>query len=51
MLNAVGIETVSAGLFLVFWSNPEIPTTYILSLTVVWAAIRFSPLVTASTVC
>ncbi len=48
VLNALGIELVSAMLFLIFISDPDIPTTYILSLTVVWAAIRFSPLVTAT---
>ncbi|MCW2846708.1 MAG: hypothetical protein JWR90_682 [Marmoricola sp.] len=43
----IGIEAVAAVIFVGFWRNPEIPTTYILSLTVVWAALRFSPLVTA----
>jgi signal transduction histidine kinase len=47
VLHAIGIELVSGLLFLIFWQEPEIPTTYILTLTVVWAAIRFGPLITA----
>ncbi len=43
-----GIEGVALLIFVGFWRNPEIPTTYILSLTVVWAALRFNPLVTAA---
>src|SRR4051794_27679050 len=43
LLHAFGIELVAGLLFVVFWQDPGIPTTYILSLTVVWCAIRFSP--------
>lgn len=47
VLHGIGIELTALLLFVVFWQDPEIPTTYILTLTVVWAALRFSPLVTA----
>jgi signal transduction histidine kinase len=48
VVHLVGIEVVTALIFVGFWRNPEIPTTYFLSLTVVWAALRFNPVVTAT---
>ena len=47
VIHLLGIELVTALIFLGFWRNPEIPSTYILSLTVVWTAIRFNPVITA----
>lgn len=47
LAHLVGIEALTALIFVGFWRNPEIPTTYILSLTVVWASLRFNPLLTA----
>jgi PAS domain-containing protein len=43
----VGIEAATALIFVGFWRNPDIPTTYILTVTVVWAAVRFGPIFTA----
>ena len=42
----VGIVGLTSLIFVGFWRNPDIPTTYILSLTVVWAALRFGPILT-----
>ncbi len=47
VLELMGIELLTAMIFVAFWHNPEIPTTYILILTIVWAALRFNPVVTA----
>ncbi|MET0998633.1 MAG: MASE1 domain-containing protein, partial [Marmoricola sp.] len=46
VLHLIGIEALTAVIFIGFWRNPEIPTTYILSLTVVWTATRFNPVIT-----
>ncbi len=46
-VHLLGIEALTALIFLAFWRSPEIPTTYVLSLTVVLAAIRFNPVITA----
>jgi signal transduction histidine kinase len=47
VIHLLGIELLTAVIFVGFWRNPEIPTTYVLSLTVVWTAIRFNPVITA----
>ncbi len=46
-LHVVGIVTVTVGIFYFgFYLNPEVPSTFMLALTVVWCAIRFNPVVT-----
>jgi len=47
VIHLLCIEAVTALIFLGFWRNPEVPSTYILILAVVWTAIRFNPLITA----
>ena len=44
--HVVGIVGFTSLIFVGFWRNPDIPTTYVLSLTVVWAALRFGPILT-----
>ncbi len=48
LAHVLGIAGVTAIIFVGFWRNPEIPATYILTLTVVWTALRFNPLITAA---
>ena len=48
-LHAVGIVAVtSLVLFVSFVVRPEAPTTYLLTLAVVWTGLRFNPVVTAA---
>jgi PAS domain S-box-containing protein len=49
VLHTAGIAAVTAGIFVFgFWQNPDVPSTFLLTLTVVWAAVRFGPVVTAA---
>ena len=49
MAHLLGIAASTIAIFLVgFGLNPEAPTTFILTLTIVWTAIRFTPVVTAA---
>jgi signal transduction histidine kinase len=47
LLHLLGVNVLTALVLVGFWRDPEIPTTYALSLSVVWAALRFRPLTTA----
>jgi signal transduction histidine kinase len=47
-LHAAGIVAATTLVFVVgFWRNPEAPTTFMLSVTAVWAGIRFNAVVAA----
>ena len=49
MLHGIGVVTATAGIFAFgFYLNPSIPSTFMLTLTVVWCAIRFNLVVTAA---
>jgi signal transduction histidine kinase/integral membrane sensor domain MASE1 len=49
LLNAAGVLASSLAIFVLgFYLNPEIPSTFMLTLTVVWAAIRFNVVVAAA---
>jgi signal transduction histidine kinase len=47
LLHLVGVNALTALALVGFWRDPDIPMTYVLSLSVVWAALRFPPLTTA----
>lgn len=47
--HAAGLVTATVTVFAVgFWLNPDVPTTFILTLTSVWAGIRFNAMVAAA---
>ena len=49
LLNATGVLATTLAIFILgFYLNPEIPSTFMLTLTVVWAAIRFNVVVAAA---
>jgi len=49
LANLAGAAAATGFIFVFgFGSNPEAPTTFMLTLTVVWIAVRFGPLVTAA---
>ena len=49
LLNAAGVLATTLAIFVLgFYLNPEIPSTFMLTLTVVWAAIRFNVVVAAA---
>jgi signal transduction histidine kinase len=49
LVHGAGVAVATAGIFyLGFYLNPSIPSTFMLTLTVVWCAIRFNLVVTAA---
>jgi PAS domain S-box-containing protein len=49
LLHGIGVTVATAGIFFLgFYLNPNVPTTFMLTLTVVWCAIRFNMVTTAA---